>query len=158
MTVRSLNSMHCGKFQTAPHKLLRAVLEYDDYHVVNPTLLTPQNTTIYLCPKNNKEGNWEIRAICRSGKLGLAVTLEVDKYIQSGEVRWEAPPRVEIVSKENQGVGYELTMGLAEVEAYDAALEYWAWEEVPNTSAAPWEHVCHYKRKYLTDTFTYTTN
>lgn len=157
MALRSLNSMHCGKFQTAPHKLLRAVLEYDDYHMANPALLTPQNTTIYLCPKNDEEGNWEIRAICRSEKLGLAVTLEVDKYIRSGEVRWEAPPRVEIINKEIQGIGYELAMRLAEAEAYDAAVEYWAWGEDPNSSALSWKHVCHYKRKYLTDTFTYST-
>lgn len=157
MTGKSLNTSAHGHFQDNPHKLLRAVLENSNNHVVDPDLLTVKDTSIYLCPKNDEEGSWEIRAICRAEHLGLVVTLEVEKYIRSGEVRWKAPPKVEIVSKENQGVGYELTMGLAEVEAYDAALEYWKWGEDPNSSAAPWKHVCHYKRKYLTDTFAYTT-
>lgn len=158
MTVRSLNSMHCGKFQTVPHKLLQAVLEYPDCHVVNPQLLTPQKTAIYLCPKNDEENGYEIRAICRTEKLGLVVTLEVEKYIRSGEVRWEAPPQVKIINRENQGIGFELAMTEAEGEAYIMALEYWKWGEPPTNSTLSWKQVCHYKRKYLTDTFTYTTN
>ena len=147
--------MHCGKFQTAPHKLLRAVLEYDDYHVANPALLTPQNTNIYLCPKNDEEGSWEIRAICLAKHLGLAVTLEVEKYIRSGEVRWEAPPQVKIINRENQGIGFELAMMEAEGEAYSTALEYWKWGESPKATVSGWRTLCHYKRKYLTDTFEY---
>ena len=158
MAYKELSARYYGTFKYNPHKLLQAVLESDGSHVVNPTLLTPKNTAVYLCPKNDAEDRYEIRAICRAENLGLALTLVVSNRIRSGSVYWEAPPQVEIITKEGQGVGYELAMRQAEGEAYSLALEYWKWDKDPASSnTISWERLCHYKREYLTDTFTYST-
>lgn len=159
MTGKSLNTAAHGHFQENPHKLLQAVLKNSNNHVVNPTLLTPKNTAVYLCPKNDAEDRYEIRAICWSEQIGLALTLTVSKRIRSGTVCWDAPPEVEILTREDPGIKFGLAIWPAETEAYNAALEYWKWGKDPDSSnTISWERLCHYKREYLTDPFTYTTN
>ena len=155
MTRKELSTRYDGNFQYNPHKMLQAVLKSSDSHVVNPDLLTRQNTTVYLCPMNDAEDRYEIRAICRGENLGLSLTLVVSNRIRSGSVCWGTPPQVEIFAKEDVGVGYELAMMCAEQEAYSTALEYWKWGESPKATVSGWRTLCHYKREYLTDTFKY---
>lgn len=156
MAYKELSARYYGTFKYNPHKLLQAVLESDGSHVVNPTLLTPKNTAVYLCPKNDAEDRYEIRAICCSEQIGLALTLTVSKRIRSGTVCWDAPPEVEILTREDPGIKFGLAIWPAETEAYNAALEYWKWGKDPDSSnTISWERLCHYKREYLTDTFKY---
>nr|DAJ19057.1 MAG TPA: hypothetical protein [Siphoviridae sp. ctcOR4] len=155
MTGKSLNTSAHGHFQDNPHKLLRAVLENSNNHVVDPDLLTLKDTSIYLCPKNDEEDRYEIKAFCHSKWSDVTVTLLVSKSIQTGFVRWETPPEAKIIGR-GQGVTIvDPEPKRAEEEAHDTALEYWKWGEKPPDAlfAPPTEGLCHYKRDYLTDYF-----
>lgn len=160
MTGKMLNTAAHGHFQDNPHKLLQAVLKNSNNHVVNPYLLGPRDTSIYLCPKNDEEDRYEIKAFCHSKWLDLAVTLLVSKSIQTGLVRWETPPEVKIIGRGQRIIDGDPAIKQAEKEAHTTALEYWKWGEKPSGAlfAPPTEGLCHFKRDYLSEYFNRVAN
>ena len=160
MTSKMLNVAAHGRFQDNPHKLLQAVLKNSNNHMVNPYMLGLRDTSIYLCPKNDEEDRYEIKAFFHTKRLYLALTVLVSKSIQEGLVRWEAPPEVKIIGRGQRTTGGNPAMEQAEEAARAAALEYWKWGEKPSGDLfmLPTEGLCHFKRDYLVEYFNRVTD